>query len=168
MKKSVLGFGLLFFSLMLWGQDAPLFGTVVGIDENDTLAVRAEATRHSKKLASLPEGARVGIDECRPVGHALWCRIRHLDQYDYEHYNIDHAPQGWVNAHYLKGTNRGYVIIDGKPSCDYALHCRNGKYEVATDADTDEAGNILRLETAWVPRSRLASASHFGAAADCC
>ncbi len=168
MKALFIGGLPLLFSLALQAEDTPLFGTVIGIGENDNLPVRAEATRHSKKLASLPVGARVGIDKCRPVSHIPWCRIHHLAQYDYEDFNVDHAPSGWVDARYLETADKGYVIIDGKPSCDYALRCRNGKCEVATDADTDDAGDIVRLTTEWIPRKHLTGASSFGAASDCC
>ena len=103
-----------------------LFGTVVNITQNDTLNVRNKPDYHSKKTGALPLDAFIGIDLCKELGKSIWCKIFHIAQRDYEEFGYA-AKLGWVNARYLKFDNRGYVIIDGKPKCDYVLRCYENK-----------------------------------------
>ena len=111
-------------------------------------------------------GAFVGLDHCKKIGESLWCKIFHIAQRDYEDFGWDAKP-GWVNASYLSFDNRGYVIIDGKPNCDYALRCKGSKCEVVADYTTDsKTHDITFLKTRWVDRNRLKASNHFGAMPD--
>ena len=143
-----------------------LFAGVNGITSNDTLNVRVVPDYHSQKIGALPQDAFVGVDYCKKVGKSTWCKIFHIAQMDYEEFGWN-AKAGWVNARYLKFDNRGYVIIDGKPKCDYALRCKNSKCEVVTDYTTNPNTNdITSLKTQWIKRDRLKASSNFGAVAD--
>jgi uncharacterized protein YraI len=146
-------------------QDA-LFGKVVKIAENDRLNVRSLPDYHSKKVASLPPGAYVGVDTCRKKEGATWCRVHHLAQYDYEGYGWN-APSGWVNARYLQLSDRGYVLVDGKGNCDYVVSCSRGKCLLVSQYDLDrQSHEITSLHTKKIDRSRLIAQSNFGAASD--
>lgn len=138
-----------------------IFAEVKGVASNDTLNVRVASNYHSKKIGALPEGAFVGVDFCKEVGKSTWCKIFPIAQRDY-------FKAGWVNARYLKfDDNRGYVIVDGKPKCDYALRCKNSKCEVVTDYTTNPNTNdITSLKTQWIKRDRLKGSSNFGAVGD--
>ncbi len=143
-----------------------LFATVVNVAENDTLNVRESSEYHSKKTGALPQDAFVGINYCKKVGKSTWCKIFHITQRDYEEFGYD-AKDGWVNARYLKFDNRGYVIIDGKPKCDYALRCKDSKCEVVIDYMTNpNTNNITSLKTQWIKRDQLKASSNFGAVGD--
>jgi len=108
-----------------------LFGKVSGIASNDTLSVRIHPNWRSKKITELPPNAFVGVDSCVKVGRSTWCKVytvnRNLGQYlEYS----DKLP-GWVNAKYLKFSNRGYVKIKGKKQkCNYAINCSKGKCDI--------------------------------------
>ena len=143
-----------------------LFADVVNVAENDTLNVREKPNYHSKKTGALPLDAFVGIDRCKDIGRSTWCKVFHIAQRDYDHFGSDAKP-GWVNARYLKFDSRGYVIIDGKPNCDYALKCYENKCEVLADYKTDsKTNNITSLKTRWIDRKRLRGSSNFGATGD--
>ena len=146
-------------------QNTPLFATVKGIVSNDTLNVRIKADHRSKKVAKLPLDAYVGVDRCKKTGVSVWCKIHHIAQHDYEGYGYD-APSGWVNAKYLTFYDRGYVLIDGKGKCDYAIGCKAGKCEIVSEYRQDENYNIVDIETKWIGRNRLKAESNFGAAAN--
>ncbi len=138
-----------------------LFAEVDGVASNDTLNVRVAPNYHSKKTGALPQYAFVGVDYCKKVGKSTWCKIFPIAQRDY-------FKAGWVNARYLKFyDNRGYVIVDGKPKCDYALRCKNSKCEVVTDyAINPDTNDITSLKTQWIKRDRLKGSSNFGAISD--
>ncbi len=143
-----------------------LFGTVVNLAKNDTLNVRVAPDYHAEKTAALPLDAYVGVDHCRKTGKSTWCNIFHIAQRDYEGFGQDAKP-GWVNARYLALSNRGYVIIDNKPNCDYALQCQGQKCEVVDTYSVDEqTGSITSLKTRWINRKRLKASNHFGAMPD--
>ncbi len=135
-----------------------LFAEVDGVAHNDTLNVRVAPNYHSKKIDALSQDAFVGVDFCKKVGKSTWCKIFPIAQGDY-------FKAGWVNARYLKfDNNRGYVIIDGKPKCDYVLRCKDGKCEVVTDYKTNPNTNdIASLKREWIERKRVKASSNFGA-----
>ncbi len=139
-----------------------LFGTVVRLVRNDTLNVREKPDYRSEKIGALPIGAVVGVDVCRPVGPATWCKIHHIAQYDYDAYGWDAKP-GWVNAWYLRFSDTGYVLVDRKADCDYALKCYDTVCEVVDDYTEDADGHILSLSIRKIERKRLHAESHFGA-----
>lgn len=139
-----------------------LFATVVNLTENDTLSVRKKPNYHAKKIGALPTDAYVGLGICKEVGHTTWCEVHHVALRDYANFGYD-AKQGWVNARYLKFIDNGYVIIDKKPNCDYALNCMESMCEVVTDYTMDTASNIVSLITKKIERERLYAESNFGA-----
>jgi len=177
MMKKLTSLSALFFTLFLStmgtllyaknndNSTTALFGAVTGVRSNDTLNVRAQPNYHAKKIGKLPPDARIGVDRCIQLDKSRWCRIHHLAQYDYEDYGAN-APDGWVNARYLKFYNQGYVLIDGKGNCDYVLGCKKNVCQQVTDIKTDTKGEIVSLRTQAISRKRLKGASHFGAAAD--
>lgn len=140
----------------------PVFAYVTGVAEDDALNVRAKPDYRSKKIASLPNEAYVGVDECCRIGHSIWCRIHHMAQYDYEGYGWD-GPEGWVNAKYLLGKNDGYVLIDQKANCHYILGCENGMCDLADEYALNKNYEIISLKTKKIARARLKGESHFGA-----
>jgi len=140
----------------------PVFAYVTGVAENDALNVRAKPDYRSKKVASLPNEAYVGLDRCRKTGCSVWCKVHHMAQYDYEGFEWD-VPQGWVHAGYLLGVNRGYVLVDGKPGCDYILGCEKGMCDRVVDYRLNQAHEIISLKTEKIARARLKGASRFGA-----
>ena len=145
--------------------NTPLFGTVTGVAANDTLNIRTRPDYRSPKTGALPPEAMVGVEQCRRIKHATWCRIHHLAQYDYPQFHYGARP-GWVNARFLKRSSRGYVLVDGKGHCDYALSCQGNECDVVTDLRTDTQNRVTRLIHHPIARKRLRAASHFGAAAD--
>jgi len=140
----------------------PVFAYVTGVAEDDALNVRAKPDYRSKKVASLPNEAFVGVDTCQKVGRSIWCKIYHLAQYDYEGFEWD-APEGWVNARYLVGVNNGYVLIDGNPNCNYILGCENGLCDLVEDFTFNKDNEIISLKTEKIARTRLKGASRFDA-----
>jgi len=132
-----------------------LFGSVVNVASNDSLNVREKPDYHSKKTGSLAPEAFVGVDHCKKMGKSTWCKVFPLPQQNYEGFGWN-AKLGWVNARYLKFDNRGYVIIAGKPNCDYALRCKNNKCEVVVSY-------ITNPRTEWIDRKRLKGTDRFGA-----
>ena len=139
-----------------------LFATVINLVENDTLRVRENPDYHAKKIGALPIDAYVGVGICKEVRHATWCEVHHVALRDYADFGYDAKP-GWVNARYLKFINNGYVIIDKKPNCDYALKCIEEMCEVVTDYTMDTASNIVSLTIKKIKRERLHTESNFGA-----
>jgi hypothetical protein len=143
-------------------HNTPLFARVAGISENDTLNVRQKPDNHAKKIAKLPLNAYVGVNTCQRLKHAVWCKVHHMAQYDYEGYGWD-VPDGWVNAKYLSFKNRGYVLIDKKANCDYAIGCEYTMCTLVTDYIQDKNYRITAIKTKKVARKRLRGESHFGA-----
>lgn len=160
MKKLLILF--IFLSGVSFANNAPLFGIVKGVASNDALNIRAKPNYKSKKITSLPNGAYVGISRCKYIGHSKWCKIFHLTQRDYDGFG-DNAHSGWVNAKFLKFSNRGYVIVNNKASCDYALRCNGNKCKVITDYSADKNGNTISLKSSWIDRSKLKASTSFGA-----
>ncbi len=160
MKLLIIGFFL--ESAMGWAQETPLFASVVNLPQNDTLNVRKSPDYHAKKTGALPLDAYVGVDECKEVGKSIWCKVHHLAQRDYEEFGYGATP-GWVNAKYLEAGNSGYVIINGKPNCDYALRCKKGKCEVVESYETNEKNEITSIKTKWIDRKHLRGSTNFGA-----
>jgi len=149
---------LLFF---LWGAEAyatvpAFFGTVIHVAADDTLNVRARPDYRSHKLGAFPNGAHVYIDRCRQIGRSRWCHIHPDPLVDYG------GAAGWVNAKFLRESNRGYVQIKGrKNNCYVSLKCRNEKCLVVTKLLGEE--KVTGLRTEWIARSRLIGASNFSA-----
>ncbi len=163
-SKIVKWLSLLFFliSSTVLAQETPLFATVINLQENDTLNVREKPDYHTKKTGTLPLYAYVGVDSCKRVGDSTWCKVFHLAQQVYDGFGWDAKP-GWVNARYLELDNEGYVIIDGKPDCDYALRCQKGKCEVVESYETNNQNELTSMKTKWIERRRLKASSNFGA-----
>ena len=144
-------------------DEQPLFGKVSNIAKSDTLNVRSSSTYKSKRLASLPFGAFIGIKRCEKVGKSKWCEVYPLTQYEYENFTSQDNER-WVNARYLKLSNKGYVTILNKRNCDYALMCKDSLCEIVSDYTSDKEGNIIDIKTKWVKREYLKAESSFGAA----
>jgi uncharacterized protein YraI len=132
-----------------------LFGRVTGVADDDALNVRARPELRAPKLGAIPPYATVGIRKCRRRGRSLWCEIFPLAQNGYD------GPAGWVNARYLKLSDRGYVLIDGWGKCDYALSCSRGFCDVVTAYYG--AGAIHAVDRQRIARSRLRAAGRFEA-----
>jgi len=139
-----------------------LFGKVVGVASWDRLNVRANPNYKSKKVASLPNEAFVGIDRCKKVGKSIWCKVHHIAQHDYEGFTYN-SKSGWVNAKYLKLSDRGYVLVNGKANCYYVIGCKNGLCSLVTNYKHDKDYNIVSIKTKKVKRGSLYSESNFGA-----
>jgi hypothetical protein len=88
--------------------------------------------------------------------------VHHIAQHDYEGFDCDNNC-GWVNAKYLKLSDRGYALINGKANCNYFIGCKNGFCTLVTNYKQDKDRNIVSIETKKVKRSSLYSESHFGA-----
>ena len=160
-------YGVLLFIIVVavFGELPPddgLFATVVNIDSDDTLNVRQDPSYRAKKIGALPLEAYVGVDVCQHKGRALWCKIHHIAQRDYDAYGPE-TPDGWVNAKYLRFIDSGYVLVDGKPNCDYVLGCESGMCELVADYSYDENHTIISLKTKKIARKRLRGSSNFGA-----
>jgi hypothetical protein len=140
-----------------------LFGKVVGVASWDRLNVRAKPNYKSKKVASLPNGAYIGIDRCKRVGKSIWCKVHHIAQRDYEGFDCDDNC-GWVNVKYLKLLDRGYVLVNGKANCYYVIGCKKGLCSLVTNYKHDKDYNIVSIKTKKVKRGFLYSESNFGAA----
>ncbi|WP_415408120.1 SH3 domain-containing protein [Sulfurovum sp. CS9] len=152
-------------SVGLWANSTSLFGKVINISQNDVLNVRSQADYRSKKVAVLQQGAYVGIEKCKKVDKATWCRVYPMVQQWYENFGDD-SHKGWVNARYLICSNRGYVIVKGKKNCDYVLRCNYGKCEVVYEYITDNEHNVKELKTKWIEREYLKGESQFGVTPD--
>jgi hypothetical protein len=137
----------------------PLFASVTGVAEDDTLNIREKPNSQSSKTGELPPKAFIGIEKCLSTQNSTWCKVYQITQQFYEGYN----KPGWVNAKYLKPSNKGYVLIDGLGSCDYALGCDKDMCDVVTDYESDENYNITALERIQIKRDRLRGESSFGA-----
>lgn len=155
MKIIILG---ILVSIVLWAENAALFGTVVNVSQNDILNVRSQADHRSKKVGEVPPEAYAGIEKCITVKNSTWCRIYPLVQNWYDKFwKEEHI--GWVNARYLKFSNRGYVIVKGEKNCAYALDCHRGKCEVIDDKKA-------AIKTKWIEREYLKGESNFGVTPD--
>jgi uncharacterized protein YraI len=141
---------------LCYGGEWPLFGTVTGVVAPDRLNVRRAPHPDSPRIGTLPPGARVGVLRCLRRGTSRWCRIHQLTQVRY----WEGAEEGWVNARYLHLTNRGYVRIDGRAECAYALGCEKGWCRLFVPDHREGRGGIRRK----VARRSLRAESRFGAA----
>jgi len=141
-----------------WADSMALFGKVINVSENDILNVRSQSNYRSKKVGELPPNAYVGIEKCKMVKSSTWCRVYQLVQ----NYYSDNFHPGWVNARYLKFSDRGYVIVQGTRNCAYALSCNNGRCEVVLDFETNNDHGVSKLHTEWIERSLLKGESNFG------
>ena len=148
-------FGLLTAAVAALEPADALFGRVTGVADDDVLNVRARPEVRAPKLGTVPPYATVGIQTCRRRSRSLWCRIFPLAQNGYD------GPAGWVNARYLKLSDRGYVLIDGRGNCDYALSCSRGICDVVTAYYG--AGAIHAVDRQRIARSRLRAAGRFEA-----
>ena len=141
-----------------------LSASVTNIAKNDVLNVREKPNYKSKKMGSWSPEGWIMVDHCVKVKKSLWCRA------EPDGLTGDGAS-GWVNAHYLKFSNEGFVIQkDGKgESCMYASKCEehdavmqcyimdgyylNAKYEILS------AGK-------WIERSLLTGGTVLSAGKD--
>lgn len=149
--------------LDLWAHGTckpALFATIIDVPQNDILNIRSKANYKSKKVGSLPNKAFIAIDKCQKIKHATWCIVYQIPQQFYENF---HA--GWVNARYLKFSNRGYVNIrDQKNDCYYAVACKNDKCSVVKSFEYDYEKDILsNLVVEQIQRDKLEPTSNFGA-----
>ncbi len=131
-----------------------LFAHVSGVASNDTLSVRVKPNWRSRKITNLPPYAFVGVDKCVKMGHSNWCKVHavNCNLGQYLEYN-DKLP-GWVNARYLKFSSRGYVAINGKKRCNYAISCSSGKCSVVVN-ETVKNGKVTAIKSKNYPRSAL-------------
>ena len=146
-------------------KDFPgLFALVINVAQDDTLNVRKQSNYKAKKVGELPSGAFIGIEQCKTGKKSRWCRVYQLVQ---NYYSEDFQP-GWVNARYLKFSNRGYVLIKGKKNCAYALKCNAGKCEIVDDYENDNVIDYKKtgFRTKWIEREYLRGESHFGVTPD--
>ena len=149
----------------LFAEGTALFASVKGVKKGDVLNVRAEADYRFKKVAAIPSFKDMpftfGIETCKKVKTSTWCLVYPLTQNWADSFGEN--DKGWVNARYLTFSNHGYVLVDGKVNCDYALGCKEGKCELVADFKLDKNGEVLSMKTKWVEKSRLKGESHFGA-----
>ncbi len=149
-------------------ENLPLFAKVYDVAEDDFLIVRNAPNEGAKKVGSLPGGGHekvgfsVRVDQKLKKGGAVWYRISPLCQVLADGFS-EPENAGWVNGKFLREVNRGYVIVDNHPSCDYALRAKDGKCEVVVDVDVNEKGDVTRLYKKWISRKRLKGTSNFGA-----
>ncbi len=161
----------LFISMGLWADSTALFGFVTNVSENDTLNVRSQANYKAKKVGELPFDAGMGVDKCKTVGNSTWCRVYPLVQNFYEKF-WEEKNIGWVNAHYLKFRNRGYVNIIGEgKDCFYAVECRSNASKkeclVVYALNYDyEKETMIEMKSKWIERKKLKGESMFGAASE--
>lgn len=141
-----------------------LFANVKGVAQDDVLNVRENPTYKSNKVGSFPRDSFMIVDYCKQIGHSTWCKV-------FPSPLMDQGGKGWVNAHFLKFSNRGYVSIQNRKSiCDYALSCKRcenkkgiQKCLVVTDVGSHEN---IQLKTEWIDREQLKSETNFTAADD--
>jgi len=154
-------------SVGVWADSTALFGSVTNVSKNDTLNVRSQANHKAKKVGEIPSGAGMGIEKCKNVKNSTWCRVYPLVQNWYENFSKE-KNIGWVNARYLKFSNRGYVLIKGERNCAYALDCHKGKCEVVDDFSNESVMDYQKIgiKTKWVKREYLKGESNFGVTPD--
>ena len=152
-------------SVGIFAEGAALFASIKGVEKGDLLNVRAAASYQSKKVAAIPSFKDMpltfGIETCKKVKTSTWCLVYPLTQNWADSFGEN--DKGWVNARYLTFSNRGYVLVDGKANCAYALGCKAGKCELVSDFKQDNKGEVVSMETKWVERTALKGESNFGA-----
>ena len=153
MRKLLILIALLSVSYAKYYTNA-LFGKVSGVASNDTLSVRVKPNWRSKKITELPPNAFVGVDECVKVGRSTWCKVHAVNRNLGEYLEYNDKLPGWVNARYLKFSSRGYVAINGKKRCNYAISCGAGKCRVVVN-ETLKNGKVTAIKTKSYPRNRL-------------
>ena len=148
-------------------NETALFGSVINVSKNDTLNVRFEPNYKAKKVGEIPSKWRVGIEKCKGINNSTWCRVYPLVQVWHENFCED-KNIGWVNAKYLKFSNRGYVIVKGKRNCAYSLSCLDGKCKVVNDFEENSVIDYKKtgLNEKWVKRGYLKGESNFGVTPD--
>jgi len=142
-------------------KNPPIFGEVINVASDDVLNVRILPNYKTKKVASLPNGALVGVSRCKRVVRSVWCKVFHLAQRDYDGFGYGAKP-GWVNAKFLKGKYRGYVIKDGRANCNVVLACKNSLCTFVKDYK-EKNGKITTIKTVKIARNRLKASTNFGA-----
>jgi len=149
----------------LFAECTALFASVKGVEKGDFLNVRAAAFYQSKKVAAIPSFKDMhltfGIETCKKVKTSTWCLVYPLTQNWADSFKAN--DKGWVNARYLTFSNYGYVLVDGKANCAYALRCKEEKCKIVTDFKQDNKGKLVRMQTKWVERTQLKGESNFGA-----
>jgi len=162
--KTVLFLLLLSNSVVALADKNSLFATVENVKENDTLNVRKEASYKSAKVGELPPSWNVGIAKCKKIKSSNWCKVYPLVQEWSEKFTENST--GWVNAKYLKFSNKGYVTVAGKKNnCYYVMECKQHTCLVVMEMQYDYEKNDMSLwKTEWIDRSKLKGESHFGAA----
>lgn len=146
----------------------PLFASAIDVEKGDVLNVRAKPSHKSTKVADIPSTYdfpfTFGVEKCTSVKSSIWCRVYPIAQHWSENFGGDVA--GWVNARYLRFSNRGYVIVNGRKNCDYALSCHNNKCEVVYDLIAEDQNRVKKIKTKWVERKYLKGESNFGVTPD--
>jgi len=141
-----------------------LSASVVNVASNDVLNVREEPNYKSKKVGSWSPEGWIMVDHCVKVEKSLWCKA------EPDGLTGDGAS-GWINAHYLKFSNGGFVIQkDGKgESCMYASKCEkhDGVMQcyIMDGYYLDEKYEILSSGK-WIERSLLIGGTVLSAAKD--
>ena len=160
MKKLVIALFVVSISI-LEAQNRPgLFARVVHIEKNNVLTIRQKPDNKSKKVGSLPNGAYMGIEKCLTIDSSTWCKVYEVAQNLYETYDT-----GWVNSIYLSFSNKGYVVIDGKPSaCFYALKCIDDKCLIVLDMSYNYEKDMMNtIKTEWIKKEIVRGESNYGA-----
>jgi hypothetical protein len=145
-------------------DNTALFARVKNVAENDTLNVHSEANHKSKKVGEIPPRWHIGVEKCKKVNISTWCKVYPLVQIWTDKFGANDT--GWVNAKYLKFSNKGYVTVEGKMNdCYYAMECKQHTCHVVMEMQYDYEKNDMSLwKTEWIDRSKLKGESHFGAA----
>ncbi len=135
---------------------------VIKVAKDDTLNVREAPNNRAKIVGTWADEAWMMIDHCVKVGKSTWCKAE-------QDTLTGDGALGWVNAHYLKFINEGFVIQkDGKgDSCMYASKCEKQKEHmqcyIMNGYYLDEAYEV-RSEGRWVERSSLLGGTILSAA----
>ncbi len=161
--KTVLACMLLIVGV--FAEETALFASVKGVEKGDFLNVRATANHQSNKVAAIPSFKDIpltfGVETCKKVKTSTWCSVYPLTQNWADSFKEN--DKGWVNTRYLNFSNRGYVLVDGKANCAYAIGCTEGKCELVADFKQDNNGEVVSMETKWVERADLKGESKFAA-----
>lgn len=155
----------MFLTVDIFAEGTALFASVKGVEKGDFLNVRSAANYQSKKVAAIPSFKDMpltfGIETCKKVKTSTWCLVYPLTQHWAD--SFKEHDRGWVNAHYLTYSNKGYVLVNGKANCEYVLDCKKDKCQLVADFKQNSNGEVASIETKWIKRRWLKGESSFGA-----
>lgn len=157
--------GIVFTSFLLGGvlraDTTPLFAWIANVPKHDVLNVRALPDYRAAKVAAIASDAPYSLKvyRCKKVSkRSRWCLVSPAELYGVGVPDF----KGWVNARYLTFFDNGYVLVDGKGGCDYALQCAKGMCELV-DEIVRVGGVYLLRSTRKVARKRLSPSNRFEA-----